>query len=214
MQRTATESLWASCIGELQAMKTILGHGPAHRNMQQFCDKITAITWTDFEVASLKKEEEEEEDEQLLQFCTARLCVWRSSATHFGNFTSLTGCRNTQRRRLGAYRSLKVICRRVIRNFLKCYIYCMSGPSLHRESTDSLILVPALICVFFFMQNSDFMTRLTSLYGSQTSSVVLSTHNSVLSTRINRLYWFQPSPVVLCMQNSDFRTKITSLWGS
>ena len=66
----------------------------------------------------------------------------------------------------------------------------------------------------FFMQNSDFMTRLTSLYGSQTSSVVLSTHNSVLSTRINRLYWFQPSPVVLCMQNSDFRTRITSLCGS
>ena len=143
MQRTAAESLWASCIGELQAMKTILGHGPARRNMQQFCGKITAITWTDFELASLKKEEEEEEeeeeDEQLLQFCTARLCVWLSSATHFGNFTSLTGCRNTQRRRLGAYRSLKVICRRVIRNFLKCYMYCMSGPSLHRESTDSLI---------------------------------------------------------------------------
>ena len=37
MQRTAAESLWARCIGELQAMKTILGHGPARRNMQQFC---------------------------------------------------------------------------------------------------------------------------------------------------------------------------------
>ena len=72
---------------------------------------------------------------------------------------------------------------------------------------------PSSLC-FFFMQNSDFMTRLTSLYGSQTSSVVLSTHNSVLSTRINRLYWFQPSPVVLCMQNIDFRTRITSLCGS
>ena len=32
-------------------------------------------------------------------------------------------------------------------------------------------MVPALIC-FFFMQNSEFMTRLTSLYGAQTSSVV------------------------------------------
>ena len=64
------------------------------------------------------------------------------------------------------------------------------------------------------LQNSDFKTRLTSLYGSQSSSVVLSTHNSGLSTRIKRLYGFQPSPVVLCMQNSDFRTRITCLYGS
>ena len=40
------------------------------------------------------------------------------------------------------------------------------------------------------MQNSDFWTRITSLYGSQT--------------------W----PVVLCMQNSNFSTWITSLYGS
>ena len=52
------------------------------------------------------------------------------------------------------------------------------------------------------MQNSDFRTRLTSVYGSQTSSVVLSTPNSVLSTRIKRQYGFQPSPVVLCMQTA------------
>ena len=55
---------------------------------------------------------------------------------------SLSGCKNTQRRRLGAHRSLKVICRRDFRNFLKCYMYCMFGPSLHRQSTDCLILVP------------------------------------------------------------------------
>ena len=67
---------------------------------------------------------------------------------------------------------------------------------------------------FFFIQNSDFMTRLTSLYGSQTSSVVLSKHNNVINTRIKRLYGFQPSPVVLCMQNSDFITWITSFSGS
>ena len=53
---------------------------------------------------------------------------------------------------------------------------------LHQN--DKSIWVPALICVFFFIQNSVFRTRLTSLHGSQTSSVVLSTHNSVLSTRI------------------------------
>ena len=67
---------------------------------------------------------------------------------------------------------------------------------------------------FYFMQKSDFMTRLTSLYGSQTWSVALSTHKSLLSARIKRLYGFQPSPVVLCMQNCDFWTRITSLYGS
>ena len=72
---------------------------------------------------------------------------------------------------------------------------------------------PALNCGFV-LENSDFRTRLTSLYGSQTSSVVLSTHNSVLSTRIERLYWFHTSPVVLCMQNSDFKTRFTSFCGS
>ena len=63
-------------------------------------------------------------------------------------------------------------------------------------------------------ENSVIRTRISSLYVSQTSSVVLSTHNCVLNTKIKRLYWFQPSPVVLCMQNSDFRTRITSLCGS
>ena len=46
------------------------------------------------------------------------------------------------------------------------------------------------------MPNSAFRTRLTSVYGSQTSSVVLSTHNSMLSARMSRPYGFQPSPVV------------------
>ena len=97
--------------------------------------------------------------------------------------------------------------------------------------------VPALICSFC-MPNSEFWTRITSLYGSQTlpvllcmqnslictrisslygfqhSSVVMSTHNSVLNTRINRLYWFQLSPVVLCMQISVISTRITRLYGS
>ena len=82
---------------------------------------------------------------------------------------------------------------------------------LHQN--DKSVWVPALIC-FFSMQNSDFMTRLTSLHGSQTSSVVLTTHNSVLGTRIKRPYGFQPSPVVLCMQNCDFSTWITSLYWS
>ena len=61
------------------------------------------------------------------------------------------------------------------------------------------------------LQNSLICTRMICLYGFQTSSVVLSSHNSVLSTRIKRLYCLQHSPVVLCMQNSGFRPRITSL---
>ena len=93
--------------------------------------------------------------------------------------------------------------------------------------------VPALI-FGFCMQNSDFRTRLTNLYWSQTSSVVLSLLNSILSTRINNqtspfvlcvknsvisaritsLYGFQPSPVIFCMQNGVPNIRITSLYGS
>ena len=63
------------------------------------------------------------------------------------------------------------------------------------------------------MQNSVLSTRITNLYGSQTSSVDFSTHNSVLSTT-TRLYEFQFSSVDLCTQNSVLSTRITSLYGS
>ena len=65
------------------------------------------------------------------------------------------------------------------------------------------------------MYNSGLNIRITSLYGSQPSSEVFSTHNFVLSTRINRLQWFQPSSVCFFfMQNSNFMTRLTSLYGS
>ena len=47
----------------------------------------------------------------------------------------------------------------------------------------------------------------TSLYGCQTSPVVLCMQNRVISTRITRLHGFQPSSVVLCIQNSHLRKK-------
>ena len=52
----------------------------------------------------------------------------------------------------------------------------------------------------FCIQNSDFSTRIVSIYESQPSSVVLCIHNSDIMTRINSLYGCQTSPVVLCMQ--------------
>ena len=78
--------------------------------------------------------------------------------------------------------------------YLTCRCVHAKQRDLHRF--DKSTWVPALICGLC-LQNNDFRTRHTSLYGSQTSSVVLSTHNRLLSTRIKRLYWFLPSTVVL-----------------
>ena len=61
------------------------------------------------------------------------------------------------------------------------------------------------------MQNSAFWTRITSLYGSQTTPVVLWMQNNVISTRITSLYGFQPSSVVLRIQKNDFKTRIAYL---
>ena len=88
----------------------------------------------------------------------------------------------------------------------------------HAKQRDQLqkylsLWVPALICGVC-KQNSDFWTRITSLYGSQTSPVVLCMQNSVLSTRTKRLYWFQPPPVVFYMQYSVISSRITPLYGS
>ena len=73
--------------------------------------------------------------------------------------------------------------------------------------------VPAIICGFC-IQNRDFWTRITNLYGSQTWPVVLCMQNSVISTWKTSLLWV---PALMCgfwMQNSDLWTRITSLYGS
>ena len=73
--------------------------------------------------------------------------------------------------------------------------------------------VPAVICGFC-MQNSDFCTRMTSLYEFQPSPVALCMQNSVSWTRITSLYGFQPTSVVWCIENGDFRTKVVCVHGS
>ena len=93
------------------------------------------------------------------------------------------------------------------------YLWFLHAKQRLLEQNYEYLCVTALICGFC-IHNSAFWTRISSLYGSQTSSVVLSTHNCVLNTRIKRLYVFQPSPVVLCMQHSDFSTWIASLYRS
>ena len=54
------------------------------------------------------------------------------------------------------------------------------------------------------MQNSDFWTRITNLYGSQTSPVVLCRQYSVNSNRITCLYGSQPSSVVFACNTAHF----------
>ena len=63
--------------------------------------------------------------------------------------------------------------------------------------------VPTLICGFW-MHNSDFWSRLTSLYGSQTWPVVLWIQNSVISIRNTSLHWSQPSCVVFACITAHF----------
>ena len=91
---------------------------------------------------------------------------------------------------------------------------------------------------FFCVQNSIFSIRIASLYGSQTSPVILCMQNNVISIRITSLYGSQPSCVVFASkpmwlesellvsmgprphlswifsQNSDFWIRITILYGS
>ena len=66
----------------------------------------------------------------------------------------------------------------------------------------------------FFTAKTDFWIRITNLYGSQTSPVILCMQNSLISARPTSLHGSQTSPVVLCMQNNVISIRITSLYGS
>ena len=58
------------------------------------------------------------------------------------------------------------------------------------------------------------MTRITSLYGPQTSPMVFCIQNGDFSTTIASLYRSQNTSVALCMQNRVISSRITSLYGS
>ena len=73
--------------------------------------------------------------------------------------------------------------------------------------------LPDLTCRFC-LKNRDFRTRMTSLYGSQTSPMAFCNQNRDFSTRIASLDGSQPSSVDLCIHNSVISTRITSLHGS
>ena len=88
-----------------------------------------------------------------------------------------------------------------------CFYACKTA-WLAPELQVSMGLSPRLC---FLHDKQRLWTRITSLYGSQTSPVLLCMQNSVICAKMTSSHGFQPSSVVLCMQNSDFRTRIKSL---
>ena len=81
-------------------------------------------------------------------------------------------------------------------------------------ASESLVSIGPSPYLWVFHEKSDFRTRITSLYGSQTSPIVFCMQNNVISIRITSLYGSQLSSVFFCMQNSDLWIRIKSLYGS
>ena len=71
--------------------------------------------------------------------------------------------------------------------------------------------VPPLTCGSVHSQQRHYAQELQSLYGAQTSPVVLFITTATLSPELIVSIRSQTSPVVLCMQNSVISTRITSL---
>ena len=88
------------------------------------------------------------------------------------------------------------------------WFYACKTAWLAPELQVSMGLSPRLC---FLHAKQRLWTRITSLYGSQTSPVLLCMQNSVICSKMASSHGFQPSSVVLCMKNSDFRTRIISL---
>ena len=69
---------------------------------------------------------------------------------------------------------------------------------------------PVVLCMLY----SVISPSITCFYKSQLLSVVLCIQNNDLRTKIACLYWSQTKPVIFCMQNSMPSIRIISLYGS
>ena len=83
------------------------------------------------------------------------------------------------------------------------YLWFLFAKQRLLEKNYKYLCIPALICGFC-IHNSAFWTRISNLYGSQTSSVVLWMQNSVISIRRTSLYGSQPSCVVFGCKAATF----------
>ena len=88
---------------------------------------------------------------------------------------------------------------------LTCRFVNAKQRDLHQN--DKSIWVPALICAFFHAKQR-LMTRLTSLYGSLPSHVILCMQNSVISIRKTSLYGSQPLSVVSAFKTLTFGAEL------
>ena len=77
-------------------------------------------------------------------------------------------------------------------------LYVSIGPSKH---------------LWFMHAKQRLLDQNTSLYGNQTSPVVLCMHNGVVSTRITSLYGFQPSSVVFACKTESIGPEIQVCMG-
>ena len=82
---------------------------------------------------------------------------------------------------------------------------------LHSKQLVSMVPRPHL---WILTAKQRILDQHTSLYGYQTSPVVLCIQNSDLRTKIARLYGSQTSSVNFCIQNSMLSISIISLYGS
>ena len=72
---------------------------------------------------------------------------------------------------------------------------------------------PRLRLLICECKNSVLRSRMTIVYSTQPSSVVLCVQNSDFSIRINSLYVSQTSPVVLCMQTTWLASELLDSMG-
>ena len=68
--------------------------------------------------------------------------------------------------------------------------------------------------MFFAFKTASLAPELQVSMGPSPHLLFFFIHNSVIMTRINSLYWSQTSPVVVFMQNNEINVRITSLYGS
>ena len=102
-------------------------------------------------------------------------------------------------------------------------IQVSTGPRHHLSlfACNTACFVPELLLSMgpsprlrFLHAKQRLLYRISNLYGSQTSPVVLYMQYSVIRTRITSLYGSQTSPVILCLQNSVISIRKTGLYGS
>ena len=115
-----------------------------------------------------------------------------------------------------------VICTRMtsLYGFQPSSVFFLHPKQRLYDQTYKTLWVPVVICGFC-IQNSDFWNRITNLYESQTSPVVLCWQYSVISSRITCLYGSQTLSVIFAWKPATFGPKLhvsmgprTHLWFS